>query len=218
MNTMKFFLLVILLLFTNILVGQFPPIESPNSGEKEPLSLPYIWSSGIACHYFDLDILSEGHQQSITVKTGDLIVAEIKFQRWSISDADELSQVFLLFSWSSVWEPPTHYLPLWFGISGSYPGVTVVWRFSIRVPSKPGTYYIWIRGDCASAMEEAVANIGRRYRGPPPYNDEGGGIIGKIIVEPKIYSQYQPISYSTLIVATIIALLLLVIIMVYERR
>ncbi|MBS7606762.1 MAG: hypothetical protein QW502_04120 [Candidatus Bathyarchaeia archaeon] len=181
------------------------------------MSLPYIWSSGIACHYLDLDILSEGYQQSITVKTSDLIVAEIKFQRWSIGDADELNQVFLLFSWSSVWEPPTHYLPLWFGISGSYPGVIMVWRFSIRAPSKPGTYYIWIRGDCASTMEEAVANIGRRYSGPPPYNDDGGGIIGKITVEPKIYSKYQPISYSTLIVATVIASLLLAIIIVYKR-
>lgn len=215
---MKPFPFIILLFFINmLLVNQFYPIKSSDDHYEEPLPLPYTWVSGIICHYLDLDILSEGYQQSITVKTRDLIIAEIKFQRWSVSDANELNQVFLLFSWSNVWEPPTHYLPLWFGFSGSYPGVIVVWRFSVRAPSKPGTYYIWIRGDCASTMEQAVANIGLRYRGPPPYNDEGGGIIGKIVVEPKSYSQYQVISYSTLIVATTIVLLLLVLVMVYKK-
>lgn len=216
MGSMKLFLLIIPLFFTSIPINQLRSIESPNSHEGEPLPLPYVWDSGIACHYLDLDVLSEGYQQSITVKTRDLIIVEIKFQKWSVNDANELNQVFLLFSWSNVWEPPTHYLPLWFGFSGKYPGVIRVWRFSIRAPSKPGTYYIWIRGDCAGTMEEAVANIWRRYRGPPPYNDDGGGVIGKITVEPKFYSQTQVISDLIFIVA-VVAVLLLAFMATYKR-
>lgn len=152
----------------------------------EPIPLPYTWGSGITCYYLDLDPLSDGYQQSIIVEAGSLVVAEIKFQRWSIYGPDRVNQLFLLYSWSRNWNPPTHYLPLWFGISGEYPGIARVWRYTFKAPSEPGVYYIWIRGDYATGMEEAVANIWHVYRGPPPYDDDGGGIIGKIIVTSRI--------------------------------
>jgi hypothetical protein len=151
----------------------------------EPITLPYTWASGISCYYLDLDPVSDGYQQSITVEAGDLVVAEIMFQRWSIYGDDRVNQVFLLYSWSRNWNPPTHYLPLWFGVSGGYPGVARVWRFVFKAPSEPGVYYIWIRGDYASGMEEAIANIWYMYHGPPPYSDDGGGIIGRIVVEAR---------------------------------
>lgn len=173
----------------------------------EPIPLPYTWNSGITCYYLDLDLVSDGYQQSITVEAGDLIVAEIKFQRWSIYGSDRVNQLFLLYSWSRNWNPPTHYLPLWFGVSGEYPGIMKVWRYTFKAPIEPGVYYIWVRGDYATGMEEAVANIWRIYRGPPPYNDDGGGIIGKVIVKSKatlygeVYSYTIPILLLTSILS-----------------
>ena len=153
------------------------------SGELEPISLPYTWDWGMTCHYLDLDLMSEGYQQVVTVRAGETVNAEIKFQRWSgAGNPSEINQVFLLYSWSSSWNPPSNYTPLWDGISGTYPGITKTVKFSFTVPEEPGTYYIWIRADAMYSMEDALANIWNKYQGPPPYNDAGGGIIGKIIV------------------------------------
>jgi len=182
--------------------------------EREPINLPYVWDSGIACHYFDLDPRCEGCQQSITVKSKELITAEIIFQRWSVNDTGSINQVFLLYSWSLVWDPPTHYLPLWFGISGGYPGVVKSWSFTFRAPSEPGVYYVWIRGDYASTMEEAVANIWRKYGGPPPYNDDGGGVIGKIIVEPTFSPQNSTI-FNMPVSALVLVMLLIFMLAVF---
>ncbi|MBS7641978.1 MAG: hypothetical protein QW374_06085 [Candidatus Bathyarchaeia archaeon] len=180
----------------------------------EPIPLPYTWSSGITCYYLDLDPLSDGYQQSIIVEAGSLIVAEIKFQRWSIYGPDRVNQLFLLYSWSRNWNPPTHYLPLWFGISGEYPGIVKVWRYTFKAPSEPGVYYIWIRGDYTTGMEEAVANIWRMYRGPPPYDDDGGGIIGKVIVTSR---RDRVVSSNIIAIPILIALMGLIIASIISR-
>jgi hypothetical protein len=152
----------------------------------EPITLPYTWNGGITCHYLDLNISREGYQQSITVKPGENVEAEIKFQRWSgAGNPSEINQVFLLYSWSTSWNPPSTYTPLWNGISGTYPGITKVVRFSFTAPKETGTYYIWIRIDAMYSMEDALSNIWNKYHGPPPYSDDLGGIIGKVVVAGK---------------------------------
>jgi len=152
----------------------------------EPITLPHTWNYGITCYYLDLDLSKEGYQQSITVNPGKNVEAEIKFQRWSgAGNPSEINQVFLLYSWSVGWNPPSIYTPLWNGISGRYPGITKVVKFSFIAPKDPGTYYIWIRGDAMYSMEDALFNIWNKYHGPPPYSDDGGGIIGKVIVSEK---------------------------------
>lgn len=193
-----------ILAYTSMILSYQDSIDE----EVEPITLPYTWASGMICYYFDLDPTSDGYQQSITVEAGDLVVAEIRFQRWSIYGGDRVNQVFLLYSWSRNWNPPTHYLPLWFGVSGDYPGVARIWRFVFKAPSEPGVYYIWIRGDYASSMEEAIANIWYMYRDPPPYSDDGGGIIGKIVVEARGVT-YMDITLRIVSISLILGLIII---------
>jgi tRNA A-37 threonylcarbamoyl transferase component Bud32 len=169
----------------------------PNA-DIEPITLPHTWNYGITCYYLDLDLSREGYQQSITVKPGQNVEAEIKFQRWSgAGNPSEINQVFLLYSWSTSWNPPSMYTPLWDGISGAYPGITKVVRFSFIAPKEPGTYYIWIRGDAMYTMEDALSNIWNKYHGQPPYSDDGGGIIGKVVVAEKEEGVYTSNELTT---------------------
>jgi tRNA A-37 threonylcarbamoyl transferase component Bud32 len=169
----------------------------PNA-DIEPITLPHTWNYGITCYYLDLDLSREGYQQSITVKPRQNVEAEIKFQRWSgAGNPSEINQVFLLYSWSTSWNPPSMYTPLWDGISGAYPGITKVVRFSFIAPKEPGTYYIWIRGDAMYTMEDALSNIWNKYHGQPPYSDDGGGIIGKVVVAEKEEGVYTSNELTT---------------------
>ncbi|MCS7112557.1 MAG: hypothetical protein RMJ00_00665 [Nitrososphaerota archaeon] len=214
MSSMKTFLAILAVIQASLSISMARYDNYSIEGGIEPIPLPYTWDSGITCYYIDLDLLSEGYQQSIIVEANDLVVAEIKFQRWSIYGSDRVNQLFLLYSWSRSWNPPTHYLPLWFGISGDYPGITRIWRYTFKVPGEPGVYYVWIRGDYATGMEEAVANIWYMYRGPPPYNDDGGGIIGKIIVTSR---GDAGVALNVIITPILLALIVLIAILVALR-
>ncbi|MEM1550843.1 MAG: hypothetical protein QXR13_02785, partial [Candidatus Bathyarchaeia archaeon] len=87
--------------------------------------------------------------QTITASPGQTISLTVGYQIWQGSNPNEIDQMFLLYSWSPSWPPPSgYYAEIYNDIPPSYPGTTGTKQISITVPKTPGTYYIWV-GWCA---------------------------------------------------------------------
>jgi len=122
--------------------------------------LPRTFDDSLAVNYIDLDKSSPGNQQTVTVSPRDEIEGTIEFQRWSGSgNPGEVSQAFLLYSWSHLPPLAGEYTPLYNGMPGAYPGVTRVSDFSITAPNSPGIYYVWAYHGAYYSMESAINDI-----------------------------------------------------------
>ncbi|MEM2738450.1 MAG: CARDB domain-containing protein [Candidatus Bathyarchaeia archaeon] len=87
--------------------------------------------------------------QTITASAGQTISLTVGYQIWQGSNPSEIDQMFLLYSWSPSWPPPSgYYAEIYNSIPPSYPGTTGTKQISITLPTTPGTYYIWV-GWCA---------------------------------------------------------------------
>jgi len=125
------------------------------------VNLPRTFDDSLGILSFTLDT-SRQNQQFIDVSPGQTINGRITFQRWSgMSNPNEVSQVFLLYSWSSLPPRQGQYTPLYDGSPGVYPGVTQTKTFSITAPNTPGTYYVWAYHKAAYSMQDAINEITR---------------------------------------------------------
>jgi hypothetical protein len=107
-------------------------------------------------HSLDLNQSMPGDQRSIFVLTNTTIVVTGRFQLWRRFNV--IKQSFFIYSWTPTWPPPnsSYYYPLYDGVPGPYPGVTVSFTFNLTVPSTEGIYYLYYCGEAQFGMNGAV--------------------------------------------------------------
>lgn len=103
----------------------------------------------------DLDSMTPGDQQYITVESGEDVT--IDYSAWLVGNPGEIRQFWFVYSWASSYPPWDVYTPIYNG--QPYPSKTVQGTFSITAPSTAGTYKVWLCVESKYNMNEAVAEV-----------------------------------------------------------
>jgi hypothetical protein len=100
-----------------------------------------------------------GFQDTVQVAPGENVTVNIAFDIWEPRGSSIINQVFLIYSWTPLWPPPTEY---YYALCDGYPGVfggTIHGLFNITAPTNPGNYSIWFCAAEEYSMSDAVGTF-----------------------------------------------------------
>ncbi len=101
--------------------------------------------------------LIDVNNQKFVASPFQKLTLKIKLQYSTSENPDQVTQAFLLPSWSQSWPPDEeHYFPLVNGIPSLAPGNEREFTVIFTAPDKEGTYYLWLAMGSFYSMEDAV--------------------------------------------------------------